>query len=357
MLLWLLLFSGVLIVDAVHFNGGTIRWAPVNPYDNSSSIAISIIQNYYWSYPTIACWTNVPISTPGRSSSNTSLKCVVDCSTDGGYSMHPVSILTDCVSSSSATGMMNSERSVNVTLTAGAHFYLSYVDSAWRSLGYPPTSGLQWSIVSSIDLRVRPDGFINTPPTVNVVSPQYVIVNQTSQISIPVSDANTGDDVRCRWSTFISGHRRRKRMNYPNYGDREGIAEVYEERIRQDDRSLVRNKRGKNRPCGPSGALCLSGTPCNCSNCVGTSCNGSTCLLSTCVSLISTTIDTPGILLSTSTYPVRQAIDECGGICHQNIVPNDTTLSNCTLSFRGLVPNTWYPIAIQVTNCSPYTNI
>ena len=52
--------------------------------------------------------------------------------------------------------------------------------------------------------------------------------------------------------------------------------------------------------------------------------------------------------MSTSSYPHRQAIDECGGICYPSSVPNGTTLSNCTLSFQGLVPGTWYAIAIQV---------
>ncbi|CAF3944198.1 unnamed protein product, partial [Rotaria sp. Silwood1] len=45
---------------------------------------------------------------------------------------------------------------------------------------------------------MRSDGFINTPPEATVVSPQYVIVNQTTKIQIPVSDANAGDDIRCR---------------------------------------------------------------------------------------------------------------------------------------------------------------
>jgi len=50
-----------------------------------------------------------------------------------------------------------------------------------------------------IDLRFRPDGIINTLPTARVVSLQYAIVNRTTTITIPVSDVNSGDDVRCRW--------------------------------------------------------------------------------------------------------------------------------------------------------------
>ncbi|CAF3864164.1 unnamed protein product [Rotaria magnacalcarata] len=50
----------------------------------------------------------------------------------------------------------------------------------------------------------------------------------------------------------------------------------------------------------------------------------------------------------TSSYPSVQPIDECGGICYPSSVPSGTTLSNCTLSFTGLVPDTWYAVSIQV---------
>ena len=69
---------------------------------------------------------------------------------------------------------------------------------------------LNGQFYSFIDLRMRPDGFINTPPTANVVSPQYVVVNKTAKISISVSDFNVGDDVRCRWSKYTPGYRRQK---------------------------------------------------------------------------------------------------------------------------------------------------
>jgi hypothetical protein len=109
--------------------------------------------------------------------------------------------------------MMGSQRSKNITLAAEAHFYLAYVGSAWRALNYPTQSNLEWSIVSFIDLRMRPDGFINTPPVASIVSPQYVTVNKTAQIVIPVSDVNADDDVRCRWSVYTPGYRRRRRSD------------------------------------------------------------------------------------------------------------------------------------------------
>ena len=74
---------------------------------------------------------------------------------------------------------MTSQRLMNITPTAGAYFYLRYTGASWVSLNSPVQKRLSWSIVSAIDLRIRPDGFINTPPTASVTSPQYAIVNRT----------------------------------------------------------------------------------------------------------------------------------------------------------------------------------
>ena len=204
MIYCLLLIAWTVVTNAVHFNGGTIRWTPVNPYDNSSSVAITIIQSYWWTYSRMICATNVPISTPAYSIVNANLTCVADCSTDGGYSTKPVNILTDCNAVSSALDMMTSQRSVTITLTSGAHFYLAYQGTAWRSLYTSVATSLTWSILSFVDLRMRSDGFINTPPLARVVSPQFVVVNETAQIEIIVSDVNAGDDIRCRWSQYLT---------------------------------------------------------------------------------------------------------------------------------------------------------
>ncbi|CAF3521880.1 unnamed protein product [Rotaria sp. Silwood1] len=231
-------------IHASHFNGGTITWAPVDPNANSSPVVITITQSYSWSYPTISCTTNVPVSS-GKSDGN--LTCITNCSTDGGYSSAPISILTDCTSYSSTLGIVSSERSVNITLNAGAYFYIAYTGGNWRNLYSTSTGGLDWSIVTLINLQFRPDGIVNTPPISDVLSPQYVIVNTTTLIDIPVSDVNIGDDIRCRW--------------------------------------------GVN--------------------------NGS--------------------------------INECSNVCYDlGGLPSGTVLSNCILTFTGLVANKCYPIALQI---------
>ena len=337
------------LTNAAHFNGGIIRWMPTDPYDNSSSLTITIIQSYSWTYPTIKCDINVPISTSGRTGTNRNLTCMTDCTTDGGYSSKPIDILTDCISASSSVGVMRSERSVNVTLSAGAHFYVANVGSAWSPLNFPTQSGLQWSIVSFIDIRKRPDGFINTPPTASVVSPQYAIVNRTTQIRIPLSDANTGDVVRCRWSIYTPGTGRRKRSDDEGHMRHDSNTQIYKKSIEDEETIHNRKKRANSPlPCSHCAGKCLYQCPCNCNSCVGTACTGSMCGTSAGCPVTTTTLETPGTIKSTSSYPVRQAIDECGGICYPGSMPNATSLSNCILSFRGLVPNTWYGVALQV---------
>ncbi|CAF3760185.1 unnamed protein product [Rotaria sordida] len=63
---------------------------------------------------------------------------------------------------------------------------------------------------------------------------------------------------------------------------------------------------------------------------------------------IITTTETPGTPKSTSTFPVRQAVDECADICYPDSVPSGTSLSDCTVTFTGYKAGIWYAVAIQV---------
>jgi len=239
-------------IECMHFNGGTIRWEPITSYNNSTIISIYIVQTYSWAYPTIKCDYDVPITTSGRSGENRNLICMADCLTDGGYLSKPISTLTDCQWISTILNLMTSERYVTINLTAGAHFYLSNVGAAWATLGDTAQSGLQWSITTLIDLRLRPDGIINTPPTASVVSPQYAIVNKATQITIPVSDVNSGDIVRCRWSTITAGYRRRRRSYddgsfYHSEASKESIVHEEEEIILDRHRRDPKKDKDKAR--------------------------------------------------------------------------------------------------------------
>ena len=198
--LFLLILIWTNAIDASHFNGGTVTWVPLDPSNPSSNVSISIIQTYSWTLSKVNCLTNVPISTASYSTTNTNLTCIGNCTTQGGYPSKVINILTDCISYSTPLNILKSEGSHNLTLTDSTYFWIAYQGSGWITLVNAASSGNAWSIVSLIDLIRRPDGLINTPPTSQITSPQYAIVNKTTTINIPVSDVNAGDDLRCRWS-------------------------------------------------------------------------------------------------------------------------------------------------------------
>jgi hypothetical protein len=137
-----ILLPYVIIINGVHFDGGTITWQPINPYINSSIVSITITQSYAWTASAITCATNVPISTAGRSSENAHLTCVVGCSTDGGYSTKPISILTDCQTVNSFMNIMTSQRSVNINLASDAYFSVAFTGGYWVAVNDPPQRGL-----------------------------------------------------------------------------------------------------------------------------------------------------------------------------------------------------------------------
>ncbi|CAM4873029.1 unnamed protein product [Rotaria socialis] len=354
-----ILFSSFLVTDEKHFNGGTITWAPIDPYDNGTSVGVTITQTYSWTYPYVKCENNVPITTTAFTGANANLTCVVDCLSDGGYSSAPINILTDCTWASSSLKTMTSSRPKNVTLSADAYFYIANRGSAWTPLNNPPTAALEWSIVTFIDIRQRPDGFINSAPVPQFISPQYAIVNRTTKITIPVSDPNDGDDIRCRWAVYTSGYRRRKRSN----DEKEQInhpSHLHSYNQRESKKELI-HIREKGSPCGSGGGggsgcttNCTNGCSCQCSACILSLCPGATCTLAagcmatTTTAATTSTLETIGTLKSTSSYPTRQAINECGGICYPGSLPNGTTLSNCTITFTGMTAGIWYAVAIQV---------
>ena len=205
------------------------------------------------------------------------------------------------------------------------------------SLGLSGKNNLEWSIVTNIDLRKRPDGIINTPPVATVVSPQYSIVNRTTNIRIPVSDANVGDDVRCRWSAYTSGYRRRRQIPSIN-------------------KQLRKHKRD---PVTTAAITTTTGTTTTTTRSTTTTTRSTTTTTRTTTTSVTsvtttatdiTTTEIAGTPKSTSSYPVRQAIDECGGICYPNTVPNGTNLSDCTISFTPTRVGVWYAFAIQVSS-------
>ena len=184
-----------------HFNGGTIRWVPVDANDTTSPIQVRITQTYMYTLSTIPNTTNCTMGSLLSYGSN--LYCTANCNTSGGY-IAP-SVRAYATGSSSTLNICYTQRTDVVNLTANDYFTISYNSSSgtYRSLNSGTSSGTVsaiWSISTDIDIRRRPDGLINTPPIANLMSPTGIPYNISTLISIPTADVN-GDNVRCRWST------------------------------------------------------------------------------------------------------------------------------------------------------------
>jgi len=183
-------------IQSAHFRGGTIYWTPVDPTTTSSTVVVTVIQTYLWRLSAVPC-VYTGFATSGY------IPCVTDCSTSGNYTSTTLSAQTTCISSSPSIDAMTGQGIRNIALDAESHFTIAYQGNAWISLvNSYSLGGGKWSISTVIDLRRRADGIFNTPPMSYVQSPQYVVLNRTKSISIPVLDVNQGDDVRCRWAHY-----------------------------------------------------------------------------------------------------------------------------------------------------------
>ncbi|CAF3515760.1 unnamed protein product [Adineta steineri] len=159
------------------------------------------------------------------------LNCTTSSNTCGGYT--PISINEYCTDFSILTDSSSGQISTIENITAGAQFCVAFSGGSWIGLQstncgwggrkkryynsgrtssgstrttvstttvagcYSTTA--DWSIGCCIDLTVRPDGFINTPPVATIISPITIPINTITNITIPVIDADD-DYLSCRWA-------------------------------------------------------------------------------------------------------------------------------------------------------------
>jgi hypothetical protein len=195
------------VVNGVHFLGGTITWHPLNESATGTPVAIVITQTYSWTYSLMPCTdamiaTNQFVPSYGGSLLTLNLGCISNCGAGSvGYS--PIGIIPYCTDFSSPVGTTVGQRSDIVYLQAGDDFSVAFQSGNWRSLATNPTA--VWSISTRINLTPRSDnGLYNNAPVATMMSPIYIPVNQPTVINVPIADAD-GDPMRCRWSTSSNG--------------------------------------------------------------------------------------------------------------------------------------------------------
>lgn len=191
------------IIDASHFDGGTITYKVLNT--TGSIVSILLTQTYIYNNAKINC-TNSMIAnqSPTLIFINTSyseniqkLNCTQYCNQSGGYISPPV--VSYCTDYSISLGITVGQRSDTINITNGSYFIVAYQSSTWRTLTLPSTSSQGWSLSCLINLQLRSNGNYNHAPVATIISPIYIPVGIQQTILIPTIDGDN-DPVRCRFA-------------------------------------------------------------------------------------------------------------------------------------------------------------
>jgi hypothetical protein len=170
----------------------------LNTTPSGSTAQILVHQRYAWRRSAFSpvCSAST-VSAQGLISSGTgSLTCATGGSC-GSFSTIPADVY--CTDFSSGTDYSLGERYNTFTLPLGATFIIQFVSSAWLALAIK--GGGTWQVTNKIDLTVRPDGILNTSPVTSTLPVIYRVVNVQHVHVVQMSDADSTDTLRCRWST------------------------------------------------------------------------------------------------------------------------------------------------------------
>ncbi len=152
-----------------------MSWKATNRTDISSTIPIMFTQSYQWAVSVTSCNQSSHISNlPGVFTLPDMLACASNSSLCGGYS--PLQTRGYCVDSSLSLNSRSTQISNIENITANSSFCIAFQSKFWRNIRSPScgfsctANNLSWSIGSCINLTVRSEGFINTPPVATVIS-------------------------------------------------------------------------------------------------------------------------------------------------------------------------------------------
>jgi hypothetical protein len=97
------------------------------------------------------------------------------------------------------------------TLHLNDTFEIGFYNTNWLVLAIGGNGA--WQVTCKINLTVRPDGVINTSPVTSTIPVFYQTINVQHVHVIQMSDADSTDTLRCRWSTNNSP------INFNNYDE------------------------------------------------------------------------------------------------------------------------------------------
>jgi len=177
-------------VQSAHFSGGSVTWKPLNTTGTiGSTINVMFTQSYQWKRSISSSFcddTYIANRFPLVPSAAGSLACVTGTiSQCGGYTS--ISIRGYCIDYSIPMDSSSTQISTIKSLTVGSNFCVAFRSTYWVPLhvNCPTTanpsssttatpvcydSSAPWSIGTCVDLSIRSDGFINSPPVATVMS-------------------------------------------------------------------------------------------------------------------------------------------------------------------------------------------
>ena len=121
---WLLYFLVCFkVISGAHFDGGTIRWVPIQKNVTTSPVQIQIIQTYTYTLSLVTCTVGSLIGSTIYGY-NFVLSCTENCgATSAGYIAPPVRGY--CTGSNGGLSLAFSQRVDLVNLTANDYFSIS----------------------------------------------------------------------------------------------------------------------------------------------------------------------------------------------------------------------------------------
>ncbi|CAF4163390.1 unnamed protein product [Rotaria sp. Silwood2] len=186
------------MANGSHFLGGTITWQLQNKSATGTPVAVLITQTYSWTYTSAICTSTMIATNQLIPISVGSLTCSPICPVGFGT----VSATPHCTDISVINGITVGQHLDTVHIPTGSNFSIAFAGGAWGSL---TSGGSSWSITSHVNLVLRTNnGKYNSAPVSTMMSPINIILNESTIITVPLSDAD-GDVLRCRWATSSNG--------------------------------------------------------------------------------------------------------------------------------------------------------
>ena len=163
------------LIQANHFYGGTITWRYSNFTDSASPDNTVFTQSYQWRQSQTLCDQSVIDNRTQIPAGTDLLQCVTGAC--GGYSSSSVSgYCTDFDLNLTSSA---SQVSYRKNITIGSSFCVAYQGATWPRLRSPGcayscfVNESKGSIGTCVNFTPRPDGSINSPPVVAIVSRKF----------------------------------------------------------------------------------------------------------------------------------------------------------------------------------------